>query len=238
MIEWLSGWLKEIILVVLLAVFADMLLPNQVMQKYVKVVVSLFILLTILTPIISFLTSDFNYKEIESQLSGKMTDARQDQQDMASQEQINRDAKRIQQHNEQQSISWVETRLAALIKDDLAEQGFTAVSKVEASIEMDEAGRADVTELRVFKLQEDGNKAGRQGMNSAFIEPIKPIEPIEPVDIEIGIDAGSTSIRKHNAEEIDRNEQESAIETNKQIRDHITKQWQIPAERIRIQVIS
>jgi stage III sporulation protein AF len=50
---WLSDWLKSIIMVILLATFVDILLPNQTMQRYVKTVISLFILLTLLQPIFS-----------------------------------------------------------------------------------------------------------------------------------------------------------------------------------------
>ncbi|MDF2964171.1 MAG: hypothetical protein K0S39_5906, partial [Paenibacillus sp.] len=51
--DWLGSWLKSIILVILLATFVDILLPNQTMQRYVKTVMSLFILLTLLQPLFS-----------------------------------------------------------------------------------------------------------------------------------------------------------------------------------------
>lgn len=51
--SWLSDWLKSIIMVILLATFVDILLPNQTMQRYVKTVISLFILLTLLQPLFS-----------------------------------------------------------------------------------------------------------------------------------------------------------------------------------------
>jgi stage III sporulation protein AF len=50
---WLSDWLKSIIIVILLATFVDILLPSQTMQRYVKTVISLFILLTLLQPVFS-----------------------------------------------------------------------------------------------------------------------------------------------------------------------------------------
>lgn len=48
---WLSNWLQELIMIVLLATFVDMLLPNRSMERYVKLVLSLLILLTLLSPI-------------------------------------------------------------------------------------------------------------------------------------------------------------------------------------------
>ncbi len=55
---WLSNWLQELIMIVLLATFVDMLLPNRSMERYVKLVLSLLILLTLLSPITKLCGSD------------------------------------------------------------------------------------------------------------------------------------------------------------------------------------
>lgn len=52
MIAIISTWIKEIILVVLFATFLEMLLPNSSMQKFIRVIVGLFIMLAILNPVI------------------------------------------------------------------------------------------------------------------------------------------------------------------------------------------
>lgn len=59
---WISEWLKEIIFVVLIAVFIELLLPNRSMERYVRFVVSLLILLTILSPIIRLFSGDTEQK--------------------------------------------------------------------------------------------------------------------------------------------------------------------------------
>src|ERR1700731_1025242 len=48
---WLNGWIKELILIILLASFTDLLLPNHALQRYVRTVIGLFILLVLLSPI-------------------------------------------------------------------------------------------------------------------------------------------------------------------------------------------
>ena len=40
--DWLAGWLKTVIMVIMLATFVDLLLPSNTMQRYVKTVLSLF----------------------------------------------------------------------------------------------------------------------------------------------------------------------------------------------------
>ncbi|PQP87808.1 stage III sporulation protein AF, partial [Paenibacillus sp. AR247] len=56
--EWLGNWLKEVIMVVLLATFVDMLLPSRSMERYVKLVLSLLVLVTLLNPLIRIVTDD------------------------------------------------------------------------------------------------------------------------------------------------------------------------------------
>ena len=80
MIAWLSDWLRDIIAVILLAVFVELLLPNQAMQRYARLVVGLFILLTILSPILKLIQSDIGAKLDEgmekwSQISDGWRDA-------------------------------------------------------------------------------------------------------------------------------------------------------------------
>lgn len=52
----IGEWLKEIIIIVLFAVFIDLILPNRAMERYVKFVVSLLILLTLLSPVMRILS--------------------------------------------------------------------------------------------------------------------------------------------------------------------------------------
>lgn len=56
--SWLGGWLREIILIVLIATFVELLLPSKSMERYARLVLSLLVLLTILNPVISLLKGD------------------------------------------------------------------------------------------------------------------------------------------------------------------------------------
>jgi stage III sporulation protein AF len=55
MLAAISEWLKNIILVVLFGSFLDLLLPSSGMQRFVRVILGLFILLAVLTPVIDLL---------------------------------------------------------------------------------------------------------------------------------------------------------------------------------------
>lgn len=55
----LGIWLKQLIMMVLLAVFAELLLPTKSMQKYVRAVLGLGIIAVILTPIVPLLNPEW-----------------------------------------------------------------------------------------------------------------------------------------------------------------------------------
>lgn len=52
-------WLKQIILLVILATLADLLLPTKAMQKYVRVVLGIAVIAAMLQPIVPLLRRDW-----------------------------------------------------------------------------------------------------------------------------------------------------------------------------------
>ncbi len=57
--QFLTEWITNIIVFVLLATVIDMLLPNSSMQKYTKIVTGLLLITIILTPLLKLMSSDF-----------------------------------------------------------------------------------------------------------------------------------------------------------------------------------
>jgi stage III sporulation protein AF len=70
MIAAVDAWIKGIVFVVLFAAFLDLLLPNSSMQKFVRVIMGLFIMLAILTPVIDLV--DKNPGGIEIAVGGEV----------------------------------------------------------------------------------------------------------------------------------------------------------------------
>jgi stage III sporulation protein AF len=60
MMEFLGHWIKHIVLLILLASFLDLILPNSNMKRYVKLVVGLLLILMILSPILELFKFDYD----------------------------------------------------------------------------------------------------------------------------------------------------------------------------------
>ena len=58
--EFITSWVTNIIVFVLLATVIDMLLPNSAMQKYAKMVIGLLLIAVIISPILKLFHSDFD----------------------------------------------------------------------------------------------------------------------------------------------------------------------------------
>lgn len=57
--QFLTDWISNIILLILLATILELLLPNSSMQRYVKMVVGLLLLSIILNPLFTIFSKDF-----------------------------------------------------------------------------------------------------------------------------------------------------------------------------------
>ncbi|MTH52359.1 stage III sporulation protein AF [Bacillus mangrovi] len=67
--SFLTGWIANILLFILLAIVIDMLLPNSSMQKYAKMVIGLILIVIILNPVFQLFSVDINQLVRQFQLS-------------------------------------------------------------------------------------------------------------------------------------------------------------------------
>lgn len=63
--EWVSSWIQGIIIAVIISTIIEMILPNGTSKKYIKVVIGVYILFSIVSPIITKITKkDFKVSDI------------------------------------------------------------------------------------------------------------------------------------------------------------------------------
>lgn len=68
MLEWFRSWATGIIIAVIIATIIEMILPNSTSKKYIKIIIGIFIVYTIISPVIgSFKGEDLNnYIKVEN----------------------------------------------------------------------------------------------------------------------------------------------------------------------------
>ncbi len=180
MMHWISTWLREIILVVLLATFVDLLLPNSSMQRYVKVVVSLFILMTILSPLILLLKTDFDFNQMalkfeEVNGGGQL----QTSAEMPSMQKVLREGEALQAEQVAQTKQMVEKRIAEHMREQIEVEGGVSLKQiaVTTAIHKDEGYYIDQVEVILNPFHKALPAAsGLQQNHSQNVDPIAPID--------------------------------------------------------------
>ncbi|CAM3787951.1 stage III sporulation protein AF [Cohnella lubricantis] len=183
----LAAWLGRIVAVVLLVSLVDLILPNQTMQRYVRLVAGLLVLLTVATPVLSWFRSDFSEK-LSANIGAVQLSYGRDEEALA---QIETEGQRLSEAWNEQAARLATARLSAEIRAAVEEAGFGAVRSVDVQTEPDGSGVPRVSRVELTMSEAEA------GMNAGISEseedsaPIADVEPVAPVDIRIDEMAGS-----------------------------------------------
>ncbi|CAH1194720.1 hypothetical protein PAECIP111892_01820 [Paenibacillus auburnensis] len=203
---WLGGWLRELILVVLMAAFVEMLLPSKSMERYARLVLSLLVLLTMLSPIVSLLKGD-----AAKELSVAMVQQEQDGGLMSgagkgagSLEKILADGRRLAAGARERSLQLAAEEVAGQMREQIAGstgvKGATvtvklAMGKSSAGLGGDEVpviSSVTVSLPAAAGPSQTGSTGGDTDI-AAGTEPIE-IEPVAPVQVDIGGENADSAI--------------------------------------------
>jgi stage III sporulation protein AF len=166
MIEFLSDWMRGLILVIFLAVFLDMMLPNNVLQRYAKVVMGLLVILLMLTPVLKFAGTsvyEMNFS-IDNLLPGGKDKG------LPTIDQIQKQGEQLGQNNAALTMQQWKTNMAAEIKALIEKDHAVSVSAIAVDAVLNDQGQpAGISQVSV-------SVAPKQEPGS--VKAVKPIEPV------------------------------------------------------------
>lgn len=226
MIAYLGGWIQQIVLLILMATFLDLLLPNNSMRRYVKMVVGLLIILVILSPVLDLLQFDHDrllhsidqlvdnesdgwQKEIEEQ----QAQVEQTQEDAILQEVEKRWAQEMEQGIET-SVPVIVHELFVHLEEDGDQVG---VQGVHLNLSIPDAANPDEQE------DESGRKDESAEDSDDEKEGVAAVRTVEPVRIEV-VGGG------------DEQNKEAASMTEMKLEDkvltYLEEEWNITVDKI------
>lgn len=179
MVEWIGQWLREIIIVVLLAVFVDLLLPNQSMKRYVKVVLSLFILIAIISPLAALFKANLDFTQWQDEIA-----IEQSGQSGPSLQTVLETGAAIRANNARHAQQYVESNLAAQMTRELEQVMPGQISHVSVETEVDDEEIINIKRVNVMVHSPTVRDAAYEREPDGLFS----IEPIEPVVINIEIE--------------------------------------------------
>ncbi|CAH8771578.1 stage III sporulation protein AF [Paenibacillus dendritiformis] len=199
--QWFSQWLKEIIMVILLAAFIDLLLPNRSMQRYVKLMLSLIILLTLLSPVLRLFDSNVT-AELAREWDSLLNTSTAKSPEGKTLEQIRREGERLARAREQEALRLAGAQMEASMKEQInrallqagaaGSNGGAAVQVAAVHVTLTHVARQGQPAIERIALTLEEAPATEQAAAPASGGPPEPnpVAAIEPVRIE-PIEAGS-----------------------------------------------
>lgn len=172
MIENLSFWVKNIIYIIFFIVFLEILLPNNSMRKYVKVVAGLLVMVVILSPLTKLISRDFNLVDV---IAKNIIDI--EQKDFKGKSSL------LQEKQDNLTIKVYKESIQKQIKDRVENiiKGTNAIVRVEVNEESESEDYGGIKEVTLLLEQgrEEGDKKDLNGEEGL----VKNIDPIEKVEI-------------------------------------------------------
>lgn len=167
MISWISSWAQGIIISVIIASIIEMILPDGSCKKYIKIVIGVFILFTIVAPVINkFKANSVNMASIID------FDKYSDTNEVS--------ATNLEESNNFNIKQMYETNLKVDIKSKIKSKGFE-VQDINLKISDDEEYRIesiDITILKEIVNEEYEEKSSKSNI-------IGIVDSIEKVSIEL-----------------------------------------------------
>lgn len=161
--NFLNTWLQEIIVCVIIATIIELILPSGSTKKYIKIVLGMFIVFNIITPVINKITK--NNFEISSIINMDEYSKKMKTYETSSQNQVSSNA------NEQTIKQIYISKLEKDIKNKLKEKNYT-VSKIK--IEINENEEYSIKQINLL-VQKDEEETEKKQENAIEIENIETI---------------------------------------------------------------
>ncbi|MBS7530896.1 stage III sporulation protein AF [Hazenella sp. IB182353] len=166
MISWLSDWVQQIVLIVLIAGFVDLILPNTAMERYVKLVMGLLIILAILSPLLGLLGKEYDLSELALQQEKESGALGMDS--LRFIQSKSEELKKTQM--EQIDERTIET-MKSMIQQQLKQHFSIQTSEVVIALHQNEQQTKEIKSIYVMitELKDDETQVNH-------IEPVKPIQ--------------------------------------------------------------
>lgn len=135
MIDWFRTWSKGIVIAVIISTIIEMILPNNTSKKYIKIIIGIFVVYTIISPVIEqFIGTDIDeYIKIDDYIEVSSNSVQTNEISSNANESI----KRIYKQNLENDL-----------KTKLKEKGYVA-SEISVSIKNDDTYNIDKIDIKI-----------------------------------------------------------------------------------------
>lgn len=183
MIEWITSWAQGIIIAVIIATIIEMIVPDGNCKKYIKVAIGVYILFSIISPVISKITGkNFNIsEEFNLEKFYKEADSKSIYNDLNS-------------NNSNNIMDIYITNLKSDLTAKLKNKGYEVIS-CDIEIKDEETYEIRSLKLSLKKISENNGNEEKSGSGSNRVEKVEEVN-------EINIKMGESDNKTQNSESV------------------------------------
>lgn len=222
-VEWISTWIQGIIVAVMISTIIEMILPEGNCKKYIKVVIGVYILASIISPVVTKITgSKFefsNFFDIEEYVQASSPNSYEE----------------LSKSQEEQINGIYQTTLKNDMKQKIEAKGYQ-VSNIMLDISKNGDYTLEAVELILLKKEQETIEASQEHeqvesskKKESTQNTITKIEQIQKVKVEVGEN-------KKNSNKEEQKEQEITLtaKEQKELKQYLSSIYEIAESKIKI----
>ena len=223
--EWVSSWIQGIIIAVIISTIIEMILPEGNSKKYIKVVIGVYILFSIVSPVISKVTgTSFQVSDIfniDEYIEASSSNTYQN----------------LEQSQEEQIKEIYISSLKSDMKEKIENKGYTVVDII---LEVADNEEYTLNKITLDLKKQENNSTQEEKANNSISEntniqsteasTINSIQEVNEINITIG---NKDSANGTKSEEKTKNETLSSKEQN-ELKEYLSGVYEIEKENINI----
>lgn len=210
--EWMSGWIQGIIIAVIISTIIEMILPEGTSKKYIKVVIGVYILFSIVSPVISKVTgNEFRVSDILD--LEKYMEKSKESSNMQNQ---------ITSQNQGQIKEIYLSSIKSDIKQKIENKGYQ-VQSLDLKVENDEQYTLKELRLQVSKEAVETNSQTTNKNTNQIVENVQ----------EVSIKIGNNTQTSNNLEANKQSKKNTISSQNRrELKDYLSSVYEISTKNI------
>jgi stage III sporulation protein AF len=163
-LEWITDWIRQIVLIIFIATFIDLLLPSSSLERYVKLIMGLIIIVSILQPVFQLIWSEDKWSKLSALIAPAFVS---DQ--YTSLEKIQKNSTQLTQVQQEETKKQFQDSISTWIKKQVSQKYHVKVVSAKVTADF----REEIPVIQRIDVQ------GVKADNHTITGVVKPIEPVE-----------------------------------------------------------
>lgn len=210
--EWISNWIQGIIIAVIISTIIEMILPEGTSKKYIKVVIGVYILFSMISPVINKVTGkDFRVSDIF---------------DLDEYIEVSKNGETMKKSLEDQNQDSIKEIYISSLKNDIKEKIENKEYKVN-DIQL-EVENNDTYTLKNLKLQITKPKNKDNSNNEEIKENNSIINSVEKIEVNIGNTQNTSNENTSNSND----KQDISSQDKKELKSYLSNVYEISIKNI------